>query len=390
MRGVPARRGRGAGPSRHVTLSGFASRPPGVLGQPIPVAPLELSLQVTPKSRLDVIDVRARAAEVHGPVLDEYSRCLYCSLHTTAGFLQQSMAARLNGGTQAINSYIDLFRALFPEGAGYRHDQLAERTDLSEEQRPVEPTNGDSHLAFITGGLDNCVSYSSTRPGPVHLIDLDGVHDGRVRTRVTTLVGYDAEEPVAEMRIEVPVSAHPIDAINLREERLGIYEQIAAFLARHEVEKGRLRLELAPGEQHASLTVNEFETLLMRHDLTEVLRNPLRFASQTARHALHHPGEVPLRALGYAKYDVPRALNTLVDVLGLEETRVERLMARVLALPASRFLRMKRAVSFLVSDVQRPGQPAVVEGTYQRPILVQWRRAPRGARSINVTLSRFR
>ena len=43
-------------------------------------------------------------------------------------------------------------------------------------------------------------------------------------------------------------------------------------------------------------------------------------------------------------------------------------------MPAARFLRMKRAVSLLVSDRQSPGAGAIVEGTYQSPILVQWHR----------------
>ena len=51
------------------------------------VPPLELHLEVTPRGRLDVIDVRALAASTYGNVFDNYNRCLYCSLHTTAGYL---------------------------------------------------------------------------------------------------------------------------------------------------------------------------------------------------------------------------------------------------------------------------------------------------------------
>jgi hypothetical protein len=50
---------------------------------------------------------------------------------------------------------------------------------------------------------------------------------------------------------------------------------------------------------------------------------------------------------------------------------------------------MKRSVSLLVSDAERPGHGTIVEGTYQSPILVQWRHAPRGARVVDVTLTRF-
>ncbi len=50
---------------------------------------------------------------------------------------------------------------------------------------------------------------------------------------------------------------------------------------------------------------------------------------------------------------------------------------------------MKRSVDLLVSDSKTPGCGTVVEGTYQAPIMVQWRRAQRGARQVNVTLTRF-
>ena len=71
------------------------------------MAPLELRLDITPRGRLDVIDVRAQAAATYGGVFDRYNRCLYCSLHTTAGYLPQSFAARLGTGPQAVRPYIE-------------------------------------------------------------------------------------------------------------------------------------------------------------------------------------------------------------------------------------------------------------------------------------------
>ena len=353
------------------------------------MAPLELTLELTPRARLDVRDVRAEAAVRHGGVFDAYARCLYCSLHTTAGYLPQNLAARLGAHSRGIAPYINLFRTVFPEGAGYQHDDLARRTDLTPAQRPVEPTNGDSHLAFIGGGLRACVSYQTRRPGPVYFIDLDGTYAGRPRRRFTTLVGYDQEVEVARMTLPVAVSSHPVDVVNLKDPRLGIYEQLAQFIGREAVAKGRLTLELASHEQFASLTVNEYETLLMRHDLAEVLRNPLRFAAQRVRHAWNEPLAVPLKTIEYAKYDLVRALNDLVDALGLGASRIDRLVARALAVPASRLLRMKRSVSLLVSDSRTPGHGSIVEGTYQTPIMVQWRHATRGMRVVNVILTRF-
>ena len=49
--------------------------------------------------------------------------------------------------------------------------------------------------------------------------------------------------------------------------------------------------------------------------------------------------------------------DKLVDTLGLNESIVERLMARTLAVPAARFLRMKRSVNLLVSDCNGNGIP---------------------------------
>ncbi|MEZ5320420.1 MAG: hypothetical protein R2752_23675, partial [Vicinamibacterales bacterium] len=200
---------------------------------------------------------------------------------------------------------------------------------------------------------------------------------------------YDREEVVARTTLQVPVSTHPIDAVNMKQPGLGLYGQLAEFIDRHDVRKGRVRLELASGEHCASLTVNEYETLLMQHDLADVLRNPLRFAAEKARHAWNDPMAVPAKALGYAKYDLVRAMNRLMDALGLQSTRMEQLVARMLEVPASRFLRARRSVDLLVSDTDSPSGSRVVEGTYQAPILIQWRPAPRDARTVNVALTRF-
>jgi hypothetical protein len=45
-------------------------------------------------------------------------------------------------------------------------------------------------------------------------------------------------------------------------------------------------------------------------------------------------------------------------------------------------------VSLLVSD-RGSGRGEIVEGIYQSPILVQWHRASRKTRALEVTLTRF-
>jgi len=355
----------------------------------MPPTPVEFALELVPRARVDVIDVRREVFSRYGEGLGFYPRALCCSFHTTAGYLDQGVAARLNQNPDGVMPYIDVFRTMFPEGAGYEHDKMERRTELTAAQRPVEPLNAHSHLAFMAGALRTCVSYPN-RPGePMSFIDLDGVHAGRSRTRRTSVLGYSAEETVAQVRLVVPVSGHSVESINLKDPQLGIYEQCATLVRDYGVTKGRIRLSLAPGERHAGLTVNEYETLLMRHDLSEVLRDPLRFMAEKAGHMLGNPRAIPAKTLDYAKYDLVRVFNRLVDALGLRESRVENVLSRAIAMPASRFLRMKRSVSLLVSDRNNPGCGSIVEGTYQSPILVQWHRGSRHARALEVTLTRF-
>ncbi|MDA1185042.1 MAG: hypothetical protein O2930_10415 [Acidobacteria bacterium] len=348
--------------------------------------PLDVTLELLPKARFDMVELRSRFAAEH-EAFAAYPHCLYWSSHTTAGFLDRSLTARLQ--REHLPNYLEAFRALFPEGAGYEHDRLDRRDDLDPTQREVEPKNADSHLAFIAGGMRPTVTHPN-RPGEsVFFVDLDGVVDGRPRRRLTRMVGFHDERVVRTTRIEVPVSTHPIDSVNLKDARLGLYERLSEFVANAGVAKGQLRIVLDPAERHSALTVNEYETLLMKYDLAEVLRNPLRFFAEKSRHALANPLAVPAKTLGYAKYDFVRVLNKSLDTLGLRGSFVEKVLASSLAVPAARFFRMRRSVSLLVSE-RADGTHGLIEGTYQSPILVQWQRAPRQTRVLEVTLTELR
>jgi thiamine phosphate synthase YjbQ (UPF0047 family) len=350
------------------------------------LAPVEVRFEVSPRARFDVIDVTQRVRRDHPALLQDYSHCLYCSFHTTAGYLDQRFAMRLR--TQQVASYLEVYRTVFPEDAGYLHDELDRRTELTAAQRENEPRNADSHLAFISAGLRSCVTYRNDVAGPVCFIDLDGVNETTPRRRTTTVLAYRGEEHVARLRLDVPVSDHPVDSVNLKDPSLGLYAQVHELIAAYGIGKGRIQLELASDEREAGLTVNEYETLLMRHDLAEVLRDPFRFFVEKGRNVLADPRAVPAKTLGYAKYDLVRTFNRLVDAFGLNKSIAERWLGRALAVPASRFLRMKRSVSLLVSDGDA-GRGSIVEGLYQSPILVQWRSPGRAVRHVDVTLTRF-
>src|SRR5256885_2947023 len=114
--------------------------------------PVEVTLELTPRARFDIIDVRERLRTTHGDLLDGYPRHLYHSFHTTAGYLEQSLAARLTREKETVAPYVEVFRAMFPEGAGYEHDQLHRRAGLTSEESAVEPRNAGSHPAVMAAG----------------------------------------------------------------------------------------------------------------------------------------------------------------------------------------------------------------------------------------------
>ena len=165
------------------------------------VAPVEVTLELTPRARFDIIDVRERLRVAHGDLLDGYSRHLYHSFHTTAGYLEQSLASRLTRGQETVAPYVEVFRAMFPEGAGYEHDQLDRRSDLDAIQRASEPKNADSHLAFMASGLRPCVTHPNRDGEVVCFVDLDGIVEGRPRRRLTRVIGFRTEQVVGRTRI---------------------------------------------------------------------------------------------------------------------------------------------------------------------------------------------
>ncbi len=351
--------------------------------------PTQISLQVQPKARLDVINLTQKIYQQFGDILLAYPRALYCSHHTTAGYIEQSLCARLHYNPNHVTPFIRAFQMLFPPGADYRHDQLELRAELSDEQRQCEPRNADSHLVFISTGLKNCVTYVNDPEIPVYFIDLDGVHGNEKRTRFTDVVAFNKEKHVEQIRLAIPVSRHPIDSINLKDPRLGVFDQLQELIHKYGISKGRIIISLSPTEQHAGLTVNEYETLLMRHDLAEVLHNPLKFMAQKGMHMLQEPWAIPSKTLNYAKYDLVHVFNELMDALNVSNSVVERILSKFLRAPAERFLRMKRNISLLVSDMNDERRPRIVFGRYQSPILVQWKASEKQTRYVDVVITQF-
>ena len=354
--------------------------------------PFHATLRIEPASRVDLIDVRGTLRTEFGSEFTRYPKAFYISDHTTAGYLDRRLAEVLEHDGDNIQDYLQVFQKLFPPEAGYVHDELHLRTELSDEQRATEPRNADSHLTFMGGGLRNCVSYELRGDEPVWFVELDGVHVGGTRQRRTTVIAYNREEDVVRMQVQVSASPHSIDAQNLRDPRLGFIDQLQNLARRHAVAFGRFDVSLPADERHAGLTVNEYETLLMTHDLREVLGNPLRFMAQVGKmgkEALQAPLTIPARALNYAQYDAVQLFNELMDRVGVRRSIVERLVNRALAVPVSHFLRMKRGISLPILDRSGAGVGQIGWGAYQSPILVQWKAAAGPVRALHVKLVRF-
>jgi hypothetical protein len=348
-------------------------------------APTEVRLTLRPSRRFEAIDVNERIAAERGDLLRRYRKTLYCSFHTTAGYLDQSLAGRMHHHHGRLAQFFDAWHALFPPDAEYRHDQMDLRSELSDRQKEVEPRNADSHLTFIGSGMRNCVTYRNEPPAPVYFIDLDGTNGEDRRQRQTTVVAYDEERVVARESFVVPVSHHPIDSVNLTDPRMGLVDRVQEMLAVSGLEKGRVDISLGTAERNVGLTVNEYETMLMRHDLVEVLQDPLKFAAQRGRHMIDDPLSIPTKTLNYAKYDVPRLLNSVMEALRWDRSVLERAMAKLMAVPARRLLRSRR-VTFLAAHDDALGRPRLVRGQYQSPILVQWQPAEGQVRRVEITI----
>ena len=353
------------------------------------IRPQEISLDISPEYRFEVIDITKRISDLINGYRDRYQKTTYCSFHTTAGFLDQNLCSRLNHQKEKIRSYITAFQQLFPINANYRHDVMELRDELSEAQRRIEPKNADSHLTFIGSGLRNCVTYRNTPDMPVYFIELDGVSEYGNRTRQMNAMFYNHEEVVFRQKVRVPLSKHPIDSVNLRNSKLGYLEKLNEILSKYEIEKGRIDISLDPKERFAGLTVNEYETLLMTYDLVQILKNPLKFMGEKGKYLLQHPGKIPTRTKEYAKYDFVQIFNELMDSFGMSESVFEKLLARVIALPAEKFLGVKRHISFLISNNGSNDTAKILQGRYQSPILVQWKESPSASRSLFLTITRY-
>ena len=351
--------------------------------------PVELDLTIRPQRRFAIIDIAELIRQQVGDELNSFRKVAYCSLHTTAGYIEQGMCRRLGHSRKQIDPFIRAIKKIFPYDAGYFHDRMQLRDELSEGEKEREPVNADSHLTFIAAGLKNCVTYIHRPSEPVYFIELDGIYKDYVRSRRTAVMAYNHTEIVDRGRLELPVGgSHAIDAFNLKDPQYGLFATLSERLRQCGIDKGCIDIRLAPEEEHVGMTVNEYETLLMRNDLPQALSDPLRYAFQRGKRLLRHPASIPGKMHAYAAYDSLRFYNELLNQVPVGRSVIDRIVS-VLSTPAQRILRLKRHIRLLVSDSAGVGAERILQGTYQSPILVQHQPAEGGVRTLDVTLRRF-
>ncbi len=328
-------------------------------------------LEIHPTARPQALDLRPRIRET----IEEAGqavppRLLLLSHHTTAGFPDRSLRARTGGRRDRLLALLEALRSVFPPEAGYAHDRLHLRHELTASQKENEPLNADAHLAFIGAGFTNGIESASWGDDPLWFVDFDGVYRDRAgglvrRTRQVTVLGFREEVMEARAELEIPL---PPDAsvVRLDDPALGLKDRIESLAQAAGIVAGRVRLRVPRGLPGVGITVNEFESLLVDRDLTHVLSNPLGFASG---------GD--------------DALARALEAMEVSGARARRILNRALSAPSPRILRLHREVSLglLASDPEETA--SLLRGIYQSPLLLQRRGSPGGQCRLQLLVSRF-
>ena len=95
------------------------------------VSPVEVTLELTPRARFDIIDVRERLREAHGDLLDVYPQPPVSLVSHDRRLSRTEPGGAVAREKATVAPYVEVFRTMFPEGAGYEHDQLDRRKDLT-------------------------------------------------------------------------------------------------------------------------------------------------------------------------------------------------------------------------------------------------------------------
>ena len=353
------------------------------------IEPSRIILELIPKARFSITDVFEKITEQYGCLLQNYQRLMFCSLHTTAGYLEEGFCAKIGYNEGRLRQFIRSFQKIFPQNAGYFHDRLELRDELGESQKKREPLNADSHLTFIGAGLENCVVRVNEANSPVYFVDLDGVYGKQRRNRRTIILAYNRQELVYRGNFCVPVTeGHSINSFNLKDTKYGLFPYLHDLLFSYGVGNGLIEIRLGGEEHHAALTVNEYETLLMRNDLPNAIRDPLHYMIGRGKNLIQNPASIPAKTRGYAVYDLIHFYNEIMNSLQIGRPVFEKIFP-YLSASASRVFRLKRHIRFMVSGADKSQAGHVIQGRYQNPILLQYKRPAKDFRVLEIKVWKF-
>lgn len=309
------------------------------------------------------------------------------------------MATKLGNNSEGIDHLVRSAHRLFPEGAPYWHDRMELRNELTPEQRKHEPLNADSHLAFICLGLCNCALYEFAPDAPIYFIDLDGESRGTFRSRKTLAVGYNHTQCVHEEILSIKIPQKDQYALDLSQH----LNRLQSLVNKHNIHHGLVILELDSDEKNAGITVNEYETLLVERDLIDVLKNPLKYMLDNASALIRHPLTLPGKAKKILTYELHlairdglrfasrsvSALEYMVERLGMRLPLLESVIDRLATPLENRWMNLGTTARFLIHADHGVSPGRIAIGTYQSPILIQWRRPNTDIRKLRVRLLQF-
>src|SRR5262249_61022133 len=97
----------------------------------------ELKLNLAPRRRFEAIDVTARISKT-SDLLRRHQRALFCSMHTTAAYLDRSLTLRMTTSSTLLSRFFHAFRGLFPEGAEYTKNKFNPATEWRKKKKTAK------------------------------------------------------------------------------------------------------------------------------------------------------------------------------------------------------------------------------------------------------------
>jgi hypothetical protein len=181
---------------------------------------VRIRARVDPRARVDVFDVRAEVSSRYGDALSPILEPLLFLSHDR-WLSRPRRRSQLNQSPDGVMPYIDVFRTMFPEGAG---------------MSTTRSSAGPSFRRTATAGAAECRLASGLHgeapSGPRRVSEsaerADVVHRSRRRScrpgpdRHTSVIGYSAEEAVATAHRRSGFGPQCRQSVNLKDPNLGV------------------------------------------------------------------------------------------------------------------------------------------------------------------------